>query len=395
MKQALNTHVKLLTGAVALSLAQLGAAQSMATSKPDAGESKTAASAKPSDSQRDASQLRDVRLSQLIGRDVRDPKGEDLGDIKDLVVDLDSGEVKYAVVAFGGFMGLGEKLFAFPLSAFRQPASDSADTGSAAAREAEGRTGDTSVRDDRRQLPTSRMGLWSSRNELVLDTEKERLEKAPGFDDDRWPDFADAGLRQRIDRYWSGRPDAARGGDQNRQGDTARGDTDRSKRGDRRAEGTGTATWRASELLDADIVSREGNDIGEIEDLVVNAQDGKLRYAVLEFDKGWLQGDKLVSVPTDALSPRDDDELTFNGTKDQLAEAPAFDREKWPNLNEPRYRGSIDRFVGNWGSGAAPMARPGGAPGQDGSTPAGGDARGGSTPAAGGGGSDSAAGKRP
>ena len=234
------------------------------------------------------------------------------------------------------------------------------------------------------------MGLWSSRNELVLNVEKERLEKAPGFEEDRWPDFGDAGFRQSVDRYWGA--DERRGTEQDRKARMARSDTDTGKRNDSRGEGRGMTTWRASKLLDADIVSRDGKDIGEVEDMVVDARDGKLRYVVLEFDKGWFQGDKLVSVPTDALSPRDDDELAFDGTKDQLAEAPAFDREKWPDLNEPRYRSSVDRFVGAWGGGTAPMARPGGAQEQTGSMPAGGGTRGGETRGgsapAGGGGSD-------
>ena len=55
--------------------------------------------------------------STISGDKVVNRQGEDLGDIKDLMIDVDSGRVAYAVLEFGGFLGLGSKLFAVPLSA--------------------------------------------------------------------------------------------------------------------------------------------------------------------------------------------------------------------------------------------------------------------------------------
>ena len=45
-------------------------------------------------------------------------QGETLGDVKDLMVDLDSHRIEYAVLDFGGFLGIGDKYFAVPLQAF-------------------------------------------------------------------------------------------------------------------------------------------------------------------------------------------------------------------------------------------------------------------------------------
>ena len=57
--------------------------------------------------------------STLTGDSVRNPEGEDLGDIKDLMIDTASGNVEYAVLSFGGFLGLGDKLFALPWPALK------------------------------------------------------------------------------------------------------------------------------------------------------------------------------------------------------------------------------------------------------------------------------------
>lgn len=63
--------------------------------------------------------------SDLIGMDVRNAAGRDSGEIEDLVVDVDSGKVRSAVVSFGGFAGIGDKVYRYPLSAFSAgPSSD-------------------------------------------------------------------------------------------------------------------------------------------------------------------------------------------------------------------------------------------------------------------------------
>src|ERR1700741_1484763 len=61
------------------------------------------------------------RGSKLIGADVENPQGENLGDIKDVVFDS-RGHIEYAVLDFGGFLGMGEKYFAVPWAALKPAA---------------------------------------------------------------------------------------------------------------------------------------------------------------------------------------------------------------------------------------------------------------------------------
>ena len=90
--------------------------------------------------------------STITGQSVSNLKDENIGDIKDLMIDPNSGEVLYAVLSFGGFMGIGNKLFAIPLEALQF--TDKDDT-------------------------------------IRLDVSKEKLEDAPSFDEDNWPMTAD------------------------------------------------------------------------------------------------------------------------------------------------------------------------------------------------------------
>jgi sporulation protein YlmC with PRC-barrel domain len=58
-----------------------------------------------------------ISASTLSGDRVQTPEGENLGKIEELMIDLDSGRVAYAVLSFGGILGMGNKLFAYPFEA--------------------------------------------------------------------------------------------------------------------------------------------------------------------------------------------------------------------------------------------------------------------------------------
>lgn len=103
----------------------------------------------------------------LVGNDVYNTRDEDLGDIKEIMLDMQGGRVAYAVLSFGGFLGLGEKLFAVPWSALK---------------------------------------LDTVNKRFVLDVDKERLSNAPGFDKDDWPDMQDPIWSQQIHDYYGTRP---------------------------------------------------------------------------------------------------------------------------------------------------------------------------------------------
>jgi sporulation protein YlmC with PRC-barrel domain len=103
----------------------------------------------------------------LLGNDVYNLKDEDLGDIKEIMLDMRTGRVSYAVLSFGGFLGMGEKLFAVPWSA---------------------------------------LTLDTVNKRFTLDADKERLETAPGFDADSWPNMADTTWEKTIHDYYGTQP---------------------------------------------------------------------------------------------------------------------------------------------------------------------------------------------
>jgi sporulation protein YlmC with PRC-barrel domain len=105
----------------------------------------------------------------LMGEDVYNRQGDELGDIKEFMLDMQTGQVAYAVLAFGGILGMGGKLFAVPFQALQLDTVD---------------------------------------KRFILDITKERLESAPGFDKDDWPDMASAEFSSQMHSYYGTQPSA-------------------------------------------------------------------------------------------------------------------------------------------------------------------------------------------
>jgi len=104
-----------------------------------------------------------LSASALKGDQVVNQQGEDLGKIEEIMIDLDHGRVAYAVLSFGGFLGMGDKLFAVPWQAF---------------------------------------AVDTAQKRLVLNADKELLKKATGFDKDNWPNMADPNWGTKLYGYY-------------------------------------------------------------------------------------------------------------------------------------------------------------------------------------------------
>lgn len=104
------------------------------------------------------------------------------------------------------------------------------------------------------------------------------------------------------------------------------------------------------QLLNAEIKNRQGEALGEIEDLVLDAQ-GQIKYVVISHG-GFLDiGDKVVAVPWDPsrISIGENEYVVMDVTRAQLAEAPSFEKDKWPDMTtqawSDRERTFSDRYA--------------------------------------------------
>jgi sporulation protein YlmC with PRC-barrel domain len=112
-----------------------------------------------------------LSAATITGDDVCNMQGEKLGTIQDIMLDIQTGRIRYAVLSSGGFLGMGDRLFAVPWNAFRQD------------------------KENRR---------------FILDVDVKRLKQAPGFDKEHWPNMADASWNSTIESYYATRSDSPR-----------------------------------------------------------------------------------------------------------------------------------------------------------------------------------------
>ncbi len=108
-----------------------------------------------------------AKASKIIGKDVVNSMRENIGNIKEIMLDPATGRVAYVVLAFGGVFDMGAKLFAIPFSAFSYD------------------------RDE---------------DEYYLNVTKERLKNAPSFDSAHWPPMANAQWHRDMHSFYEKRP---------------------------------------------------------------------------------------------------------------------------------------------------------------------------------------------
>jgi|HubBroStandDraft_6_1064221.scaffolds.fasta_scaffold1251929_1 hypothetical protein len=99
----------------------------------------------------------------IVGMRVLNNQREDLGKIEDIVVDTRDNRVNYAILSFGGLLGMGDKHFAIPWQA---------------------------------------LAFDLSQKVAVLNVDRDRLAHAPGFDKNNWPDVADAKWAQSVHDHY-------------------------------------------------------------------------------------------------------------------------------------------------------------------------------------------------
>ncbi|MCC5866355.1 MAG: PRC-barrel domain-containing protein [Wenzhouxiangella sp.] len=112
-----------------------------------------------------------LSATSVVGDDVFNLAEEKLGTIQDIMLDLQKGKIRYAVLSSGGFLGMGDRLFAIPWQALKQD---------------------------------------SENKRFTLDIDVERLKKAPGFDKNQWPNMADATWNSSVESYYTNRAEGPR-----------------------------------------------------------------------------------------------------------------------------------------------------------------------------------------
>lgn len=232
-----------------------------------------------------------VRASKLIGTEIYDPAGKDVGKIKDIVLDRDRGTIEYTVLSHGT-PGIDEKFIALPYKAlgFGGPLDDRA----------------------------------------YVQVDKHVIDNAPGFDQANWPTEVSATYYRSLDAYYNTRlsstvrPPAAAGEAQPAAATVAP---------------PATLSWdrRAGKLIGSEVLSPTGERLGSIKDLVLDTSTGDVRYAVLSHG-GPLAKSRYYAVPLNQFRINGNGKkLVLDISLADLKANPSFDTDHWPASADPRW----------------------------------------------------------
>jgi sporulation protein YlmC with PRC-barrel domain len=109
--------------------------------------------------------------------------------------------------------------------------------------------------------------------------------------------------------------------------------------------GSKASLVKASDLIGYSVKNRKGEDLGAIEELVINSEDGRISYAVLSVGGILGMGDKLFAIPWAALTPRPGEQaFNLDVNKEKLTEAPGFDENNWPNMADREWGANVHKF---------------------------------------------------
>lgn len=229
------------------------------------------------------------RANKLIGKQVRSSDDQKLGKLENLIVDLESGRVLYAIVGSGGILGAGEKKFAVAPGAFT---------------EAQG-------------------------SDAHLNVDKAQFQGAPEFtkDIDRDTEISKADFVSRVyahyhqNAWWQGKTAAN--------------------------EGSFNNVHKANDVIGMKVMNVSNQEIGKVDNLMINLPAGRIAYVILNPDRSLALGNDYYALPPSALTLSSDRKnLVSDINKEKLAAAPHFAKNNWPTLSDPAWAAQVYQYYG-------------------------------------------------
>jgi PRC-barrel domain len=97
-------------------------------------------------------------------------------------------------------------------------------------------------------------------------------------------------------------------------------------------------------IIGSKVVNRAMEDLGEIEDIVIDSRNDRVAYAILSFHAVLGLGGKHFAVPWEAMQyDANEQRATLDIDKERLEKAPGFDKDDWPDMSRSEWLGRVDK----------------------------------------------------
>ncbi len=242
------------------------------------------------------------RANKLIGKEVVSSDNQKLGKIDNIVVDLESGRILYAVVGSGGILKVGERRFAAPPALFSGAQTSASSTSS---------------------------GTFGTSGNITLNVDKEKFSNAPQFTKDMDTDTGMGKLDfvSKVYQYfgqnawWQGGAAAS-------------------------AETAFHNVHRAKDVIGTKVQNVNNEPMGKVDNLMLDLPAGRITYVILSPDSSLNLGNNLYALPPMLTLGSDQKTFTADITKDKLAGAPHFAKDNWSEISSPTFASQVYQYYG-------------------------------------------------
>jgi len=95
-------------------------------------------------------------------------------------------------------------------------------------------------------------------------------------------------------------------------------------------------------MIGARVISGAAEDLGKIEDIVIDTRDNEIAYAILSFGGILGFGDKHFAIPWEAVTYNPAEQcVILNLEKGWLQNAPGFDKDSWPDMADATWASEV------------------------------------------------------
>jgi uncharacterized protein YrrD len=226
------------------------------------------------------------RINAVLGQTIKSREGEELGEVKDIIFSND-GTINYIILSKGG--------------------------------------GDDSLV----PIPWQTENINVRENNIILSMNKEQMEDAPSFTTEEWERFAEQDFQNEVHGYY----DTEKDKNKNNPGES----------GEKHGVRQNQEISRLSEVLGQTIRSREGEELGEVNDFIFN-NDGNITYIIIS--KGGLDSEAdLIPIPmhTEKINMQEDS-IILDMSRQTLDEAPSFSTREWETLKEQGFQEKVHGY---------------------------------------------------
>jgi sporulation protein YlmC with PRC-barrel domain len=303
------------TGLLVVSLVAALCAYALAAESATAG--KQGAAAQPGASQAGAAPARTPssetgremmleRTSQMIGKEVKDAQGQNLGVIRDIVLTPNYEQVSYVALSAPGTFTASSRLYAIPWQALHV----------------------------------------GPKGEITTSITPAHLKQATGFTSNDWPSHADMGLAGAgaASREAASASEGAAGTEKAGSSATA---TPPAAPAGKMAMGNQAIQWqRVTHLTGLEVKNPQNQDLGDIEDFAINTSNGHVVYDIISLSAatGTAAGEKFAAVPASAVRIEPQNHVALLNATLQTLESVAFAPNQFPNLGSPEYMTRLSKL---------------------------------------------------